>query len=193
MNTLTRRQKEITQATMALISRGGIQGLTTKALAAELSVSEPAIYRHFKNKKDILLTILAMVKEDTRQLERTIAKTEDPFKQLEILFAHQAKKFIANPSLTAIIFSEEIFQNDKKMSEMVLSIMNERQRLIRSIVEKEQKKGGIRQDLPAHQITLIIMGTLRLIVSRWKLTGFGFDLAKETAESWHSLESMIRA
>ncbi len=38
---------------------------------------------------------------------------------------------------------------------------------------------------------MIIMGTMRLIVEKWKLTGYGFDLRKETEETWESLNKMI--
>ncbi|MCB0409114.1 MAG: helix-turn-helix transcriptional regulator, partial [Flavobacteriales bacterium] len=43
------RQIEIIVAATKLISEKGIQNLTTKNLAAEMSFSEPALYRHFKN------------------------------------------------------------------------------------------------------------------------------------------------
>ena len=44
---LSKRQKEIIGAAISLIAQNGIEGLTTKALAAAVGISEPALYRHF--------------------------------------------------------------------------------------------------------------------------------------------------
>ena len=58
MNELSKRQKEIINAALKLISEGGIQALTMKNLAKMLEITEPALYRHFENKHDILLNVL---------------------------------------------------------------------------------------------------------------------------------------
>ena len=54
----SKRQIEIIEAATILIGQKGIQNLTTKNLAAEIGFSEPALYRHFKNKSDILQSVL---------------------------------------------------------------------------------------------------------------------------------------
>ena len=55
---LTERQQEIWDHAIALISEKGIQGLTMKNLSKRLGISEPAIYRHYENKIDILVSLL---------------------------------------------------------------------------------------------------------------------------------------
>jgi AcrR family transcriptional regulator len=55
---LTDRQLEIIQTSIKLISSKGIQGLTMKNLSKEIGISEPAIYRHYDNKIEILVSIL---------------------------------------------------------------------------------------------------------------------------------------
>ncbi len=45
MKELTKRQKEIIQVSIELISEKSIQGLTIKNLAEKLSITEGAIYR----------------------------------------------------------------------------------------------------------------------------------------------------
>ena len=50
----TERQIEIIDASKDLIGRKGIQNLTIKNLAKKMSFSEPALYRHFKDKTEIL-------------------------------------------------------------------------------------------------------------------------------------------
>ena len=48
------RQLEIIEVAGKLLTNSGINGLTIKNLANEMNFSEGAIYRHFKNKEEIM-------------------------------------------------------------------------------------------------------------------------------------------
>ncbi len=61
----TARQKEITEVALELISEKGIQGLTIKNLANKIGITEPAIYRHYDSKIDILIAVLDLFKQNT--------------------------------------------------------------------------------------------------------------------------------
>lgn len=50
----TDRQAEIVAAAFTLIAQNGVQELTIKNLGAAIGESEPAIYRHFASKREIL-------------------------------------------------------------------------------------------------------------------------------------------
>lgn len=184
---LTKRQEEIIQKSMELISDKGIQNFTTKSLASLLGISEPAIYRHFSGKKEILISILNLIKENNISL----LPREYSLNQIENMFLQHGRQFIANPAMTAIIFSEEIFQNDKELSDMVISMMNERHKIILSIIESEQSAGNVRNDISAEQLSRIIMGTLRLIISQWRLNAFAFDLTVEIKKTWQALSMIL--
>ena len=58
MDKASKRQQEIIESAGKLLMEKGIKGLTTKNLAQEMEFSESALYRHFKNKEDIILCIL---------------------------------------------------------------------------------------------------------------------------------------
>ena len=55
---LTRRQQEIVRTALELIAAGGIRNLTIRNLADRLGLTEPAIYRHFRNKAEIVRTLI---------------------------------------------------------------------------------------------------------------------------------------
>ncbi len=58
MKKFTERQQQIVEIAIKLIADKGIQNLTTKNLAKEIGISEPAIYRHFSNKLEILKAVI---------------------------------------------------------------------------------------------------------------------------------------
>jgi AcrR family transcriptional regulator len=49
------KQQRIVDAVLLLISKHGVQGTTTARIAAAVGVSEPTIYRTFRNRKGMLL------------------------------------------------------------------------------------------------------------------------------------------
>ena len=50
----TKRQDEILDIALNLLADGGVKNLTMKRIAESIGVSEPAVYRHFKNKTEIV-------------------------------------------------------------------------------------------------------------------------------------------
>ena len=192
MATFTERQKEIINISIKLIAEKGIQQLTIKNISKNMGISEPAIYRHFDSKMDILLGILSDFKTNTKTAFKQIQSVDKSVvQQLEKIFTTHFKRFAANPALAAVIFSEEIFQNDKRLAERVNLIMQLNQNMIIKIIEKGQQNNEIRSDIPEKQLSIIIIGALRLIVAKWRLSKYSFDLEQEGAELWNSFKEVI--
>jgi AcrR family transcriptional regulator len=192
MKNLTDRQSQIITESINIISEHGIQGLTIKSLSKKIGTSEPAIYRHFDSKIDILLAILDTFQQNKQLALTRIAVDNIPaVKKLEEIYYHHFQVFAGNPAITAVIFSEEIFKNDQRLSEKVLSIMKEKQQVMCDILENGQSNNEIRKDISVNQLALIIMGSLRLFVTQWRLTDFSFNLEKEGSDLWSSIEKLI--
>ncbi len=193
MKPFTDRQMEIINAAIDLIADKGIQQMTIKNLSNKIGFTEGAIYRHFDSKIEILLGILAMFKDKKKNaLAQLHSSTEiDALTKLQTLFQERFTHFNANPAIAAVIFSEEIFQNDKRLSGEVFRIMQESQAVVRVVIENGQKSGQMRKDISAEQLSLLITGALRLIVTQWRLSGFAFDLQKEGRQLWKSIEQIV--
>lgn len=192
MNTLTERQREIVDASIEIISKKGIQNLTIKNLSKKIGFSEPAIYRHFESKMEILLTILSMFENKMRKFNTLINSDKNSsLKQLNSIYKNHFSNFSKNPVLASVIFSEEIFQDDKRLSEKIYSIMDFNFEFILSIIKSGQRNGEIRLDIGAEQLVLIIMGSLRLIVKKWTLSDHSFNLKKDGEKLWKSINTML--
>jgi len=192
MKDFTDRQREIIKASVELIAENGIQRLTIKNLSKKIGTVEGAIYRHFDSKIDILLGILEMFRENKKQtLGQIQSQNVSPSQQLETIFIERFKHFSKNPAIAAVIFSEEIFQNDKRLADEVFHIMQESLKIVETIIAKGQKAGKFRQDISAEKLTLLIIGALRLIITKWRLSNFSFDLQKEGRELWKSIDLIV--
>ncbi len=193
MVALTDRQREIIETAINIIAQKGIQQLTIKNIAKSMGISEPAIYRHFNCKLDILLSILANFQESTKSSLQRIQETDKPaIEKIETIFSTHIIRFAANPALAATIFSEEIFQNDIKLSTKVASIMELSQAAIEKLIKSGQDHNEIRNDISAGHLAIMIIGSLRLLVTRWRLSRFSFDLEVEGTKLWKSIERLVK-
>lgn len=175
------RQIEIMQAATQRIDEYGIQDLTIKNLAADIGLSEAALYRHFKSKNEILMGLLTyFIMEMKERIALIIANEEaKPTELLIQIFASQLSTFVQNPAIVSVIFSEGIFQFNKELSEKVSTMMELMQAHINVIIKKGQEAGVFREIIGASTISIIIMGSMRMTVLKWKLSGHSSNLIKD--------------
>ncbi len=189
----TNRQLEIIQAATKLVGNKGIQNLTTKNLATEMGFSEAALYRHFKNKNVIISSILEYYKDDFKGVMMNILQTENlGIEKLEHIIEFLFSHFVKNPAIIMIIFAETSFQNEKMLSEQVLSILNQKKIVFEQVILKGQEDGSIRKDINKEQLSTIFMGSMRFTVLRWRLSKMGFDLEKEGVVLWKALHKILK-
>lgn len=192
-NKFSERQIEIIEAATKRIDEHGIQDLTIKTLAADLNLSEAALYRHFKSKNEILLGLLTYFIEEMKGRLDTILsnKYRSPSELLKDLFDSQLKTFAQKPSVVSVIFSESIFQFNKELSSTVSSMMELMQKHIESIVKKGQANGLFSKIVGVSTTTTIIMGSMRITVLKWKLSGHKSDLIKDGNKVLNGILKMV--
>ena len=192
MNDYTDRQNQIIQESIQLIADKGIQGLTIKNISKAIGISEPAIYRHFENKNDIILAIISTMKESTNKELSQIDDNNATIEKIKKMIQGHTNRFINNPSLTAIIFSEEIFNNNSILAKPIRMMMRMNQNKMISMIENGQDVGDVRVDINAEQISLMIIGSFRFLVSKWHIMNFDFDLKKEVNEMLNAIEIVLK-
>lgn len=177
---ITERQQEIIEASVALINEGGIQALTIKNIAGRIGVTEPAIYRHFKNKGDILVTLLELLKKNSKKIyDNRLDEDGTAQEKLRRIFQNHFMTFAKMPSLASVVFSEELFRNDQSLTLKVSDVIDLNNKILCDLVKEGQQQGQIRDDINHQHIVVMLMGSLRLFVKKWQFAEFGFDLEKE--------------
>lgn len=186
------RQIEIIVAATKLISEKGIQNLTTKNLAAEMSFSEPALYRHFKNKTDILKSVLLYYRYQLKiGLENILKEKTTGAEKINGMIDFQFSHFTKHPAIVMVIFSETSFQYEDSLSNTVLMLLNQKKVMLENIIQKGQQDKSIRDDIKPAQLADIIMGSMRFTILRWRLNDFDFDLVKEGKLLWDALSKVL--
>jgi len=192
-NEFTDRQIEIMELASLIIDRDGIQELTIKNLAAEINLSEAALYRHFKSKSEIMLGLLDYFMLEMKDRVTTIAAKEGrtASQLLKDIFTSQLKIFAQKPAIVSVIFSEGIFQFNKELMKKISAMMEMMQGQIDAIVKRGQQEGSFRDFVGPSTVSTIIMGSMRMAVMKWKVFGHSSDLVKDGTKVLNGVLKMI--
>ncbi len=192
MQKYTDRQTEIIEAATARIDKYGIQNLTIKNLAQDLHLSEPALYRHFKSKNEILSSLLKyFIEEMKNRLDQVINSSNNAGEELRAIFNSQLQTFSVKPAIVSVLFAESIFHFDKRLSHRVSAVMDLMHDYVTNNIRKGQDSGHYSKAVSVSTLTTIIIGGMRMTVLKWKLSGHNSNLIKDGKTILEGILSMI--
>jgi len=189
---LKKRQLAIVEAALNLTATGGLGNLTVKKLAGELGVTEPALYRHFLNKAEI---VKAMIYTFESVSDEVFVMIESEgirgISALELFIKNRFLVVSRKPALAKVIFSEEQFLVDPEYSSMLLGLMHRHKDHLCQMLLEAQAEGTVRSDIRQEMLFRLIFGPVRLLIKQWGLSQQGFDLVKTGDEMWEDLRKIL--
>jgi AcrR family transcriptional regulator len=187
------RQEQIIETAIKIIAEKGIQNLTTKNLAKEIGISEPALYRHFDNKLEILKAVIVYFQSKMKPAIGQLNNSTDTLSKIESFILEHLKIISNNPNFAKVIFSEANFQNEDELISKMNNLMNQSHKILESVVQLGQSNNEIRNDIGSLSIVRMIIGSLRLIVIQWSMSGMIFNLETEGKQFCEDIKRLISA
>ena len=179
---LTKRQSEIIDAALKLTAEGGIQNLTIKNLGNALGITEPAIYRHFRSKSEIVRTMIG-------RFDEAVPAESAELHGIEAIAAFARNRFgqvQADPPLAQVMFA------DAEFSERMLEMMHRHKETLERHFREAQERGEIRKDLPVDMLFRLFFGPVRLLIKQWGMARGAFDLRRKGEELLNALRLTLR-
>ena len=179
------RQKEIVSAARKLIVKYGSENVTVKRMAKEIGVSEAAVYRHFKSKRDIL-TFLADDIENTliADIEKHFSGELGSLEILQRIMKDHISAIEQKKGVTFQVIAEIISKGDKKLNQKIYDAINRYINKIRDILATGVKAGIIRPDINLDATAKSLFGMIQGLVGLWALGQYNFNLEQEFAAAW---------
>ncbi|MFA7327435.1 MAG: TetR/AcrR family transcriptional regulator [Candidatus Kapaibacterium sp.] len=177
---ITERQLEIIEASGKILTERGVSGLTLKNIAKEMKFSESAVYRHFKSKEDIIITMLNYLAEIMNMNLSRICKSDKPSQQrLVEVFQSQLDFFEENPNFVVAVFSDGLFEESQKINEAIQRIMVLNMKNVIPLVAEGQAKGEFINTMKPDELMHIAMGSFRLQMYKWRISNMNFNIQIE--------------
>jgi AcrR family transcriptional regulator len=146
---LTEKQKKILEVATVLFAEKGYASTSTSEIAKKAGVAEGTIFRHYKSKKELLITVVSpvtvkliapMVKEDIyKVLDQDFERFED---FLRAMIENRTAFLKNNLPLLRILFQELPFHPEIK-EEIITHIGKDIFKRMGAVVEHYQEKGQI--------------------------------------------------
>ncbi|KAF0141747.1 MAG: hypothetical protein A2279_05310 [Stygiobacter sp. RIFOXYA12_FULL_38_9] len=184
------RQRLIVDEAIKIIHELGYQAFSIRELSKRVGISEPAIYRHFLNKEDIVLGILGRFNEFDFSLFQEVNRYEKPIEKIQRFIQYHFDFLEKNPGMTSVVFSEEIFSQSELLREKMLNIIEKRKKLIKDIIDEARTKNQV-IEVETNEIATIILGFIRLVVLEWRMSSFAFSLPQRGKKVVGAIEKLL--
>jgi AcrR family transcriptional regulator len=186
------RREQVIQAALKIVGKKGVGGLTTAAIARAVGVSEANLYRHFKNKEEILFETGKGIGDAIRRnLEVVLATPVRPVLKLKRVFLLHLEFIEKNEGIPRLGFSEEMHINNKRLKKEFLKNIERYASGLEALFRDAQRLGSVRRDVDRRALAAMLIGMVQVLVMRWSLSGFSFSLKNEGMKLWKNYEKCI--
>lgn len=187
------RQGQIIKAALSIVANSGFKSLTTSAIAAKAGTSEANLYRHFKNKEEIIFETARYFSDSLKKnFENVFSSDLSSLGRIRNLIDANLSFIEANPGIPRFLFSEEIHLNNEKIRKHLADTIFFFGSQMIAEVKRGQKNKEISIEANPAEIGYIIIGTIQSLAFRWSLNRFAFPLAKEGLKIWGNLEKLLK-
>lgn len=174
------RKHEIISAARKIISSKGFANLTVRQIARDLNLTDGALYRHFKSKKEIVSLLIDNI-EDTllSAIEEAARARRDPLDKLFDIFLSHLSYAEQRKGITFIIMNETLSLKDKGLQDKMFGVIDRYLKTIKLILKEGIASGRFRGGLDLVSASLAFFGTVQSTVTIWALGGFKYSLRKD--------------
>lgn len=187
------RRQQIIDAARKLIMMQGSEHVTIKGLAHEVGISEAAIYRHFNEKRDVMLLLVddvgANLLSDIK--DSGSKKGQDVINRLNHILNRHISAIEQRRGVSFLVIAEIISLGDRGLNARVADIVERYIARLKLLFEEGVANGELRQDLDCEAIATLVYGLTQGLVNLWALNNFGFDLKKRYNTLWSTLRQTI--
>lgn len=179
------RQRQIVDAARRVIIDYGSEHVTVKRIAAEVGISETAVYRHFKSKREVL-SLLADHIEDSLVGDITRADVigRTPLETLDSVLRGHLSAIEQRRGISFQIIAEIISLGDKELNEKVAHTINRYTGCLKNLLAEGVRSGEVREDVDLEAAATVLFGIVQGMVNIWALSNYNFDPQEKYAALW---------
>jgi len=144
------RREQLIQVALQVFARSGYDGSTTAEIAKTAGITEPILYRHFKNKQELFIAIVREVSEQTiKQWAAAIANENDPEERVRKLCAGIPEHIKRYADAYHVLHGALTNSRDKKVIDVIREHYNTIHGFVRDVIKLGQDAGAFRTDMKA--------------------------------------------
>lgn len=149
-----------------MLQEGAAEKVTTAALAAKLSLSEAALYRHFASKAQMFEGLLDFIEETIfsliNQIEARPGAPAARAREIVLMLLGFAEK---NPGMTRVLIGDAIVNEDSRLQARVNQLLERVEASIRQCLRLQRAEAEASQASP--ELSLQSAMAMAFVQGRW--------------------------
>ena len=179
------RQEQILQALAMMLEEAPLEKITTAKLAANVGVSEAALYRHFPSKAKMFESLITFAEETLFVRIGRISEQQTTAVQqchhLLRLFLEFCEK---NPGITQILTGRGLMGEASKLHDRVSQLYDRLETQLRQYLREAELKEGLRPRLPVANAANLMLTSAEGRISQFCRSGFKRQPMEGWEEQW---------
>ena len=164
------RKEDILDQALELIIENGLSELTMSKVAGRMGFTEPAMYRHFRNKQDLVLSMIRRLSGCFEEIFQQFDLGDPPDIFLPRYFEALLSHLENVRGVTLLFLSESAFNRDPAIREELLEMFRGQIGRITTYLERAAARDEIRPAVDPAAAALVFMGTVQALTTGFLLS-----------------------
>ena len=180
------RQQQIIEVVANLIFKSGSEHLTVRRIAAEVGITEGAIYRHFKSKKSILSFLLIHIEEILLCDISTERAGSEPItlSTIEEIIGNHFSAIDLRKGFSFHVIAEIISLGDRELNKQASQTIGKYISRLKELINDGVRDGAIRGDIDLDAAATLLFALIQGLVNIWALSDCSFKLTEKYKALW---------
>lgn len=167
------RKGEIVSSARELLVQQGVKAITIRNIAKLNRITEGAIYRHFKNKRSILLALVDDFESHLfAAVDSTMHRQGDAIQTLRDIMSFHLGYTEKRKSELFAITAASVHFNDAVLRQRILKVIERYKDRIKEILVRGERAGMIKAGLNIDSVSLTFFGLIQISAIQYALTGY---------------------
>jgi AcrR family transcriptional regulator len=176
------RQRQIVETVLHLVAEHGADAVSVQAIADRISLTQPAVFRHFPTKEAIWLAVMTWLEERLDEIHRaaTAAGGESAMAVLQRMFTEHLLMVKRHPALAKIVFSDHLRLQFPGLTTKFAHIHNVYERRVAALLERAKVEGFMPASLSTDDATTLFLCMIQGLGFQFAIARRPMHLPRET-------------
>jgi AcrR family transcriptional regulator len=179
------RKRQIVDAARKVIIQYGSEHVTVKKIAKEVGISETAVYRHFKSKRDILFLLAEYIENSlVEDITKGVPHQKKSLEIIDNALRNHLSAVEQRRGISFQVIAEIISLGDKKLNNRISKAIEKYISCIKDLLTEGVKTGEIKDNIDLDAAATALFGIIQGLVNIWALHNYEFDAKEKYTTLW---------
>lgn len=166
------RKERIAITAIEIVYEVGFQGLTTREIASREGITEAALYRHYRNRSDIVAAVVDHFAKFDHSIAESVRELDmSAIDGIAYMIERLAEYYEGYPAVASVMNVFGWLKTEEGLAERFGGILADRKDSIARLLLAAQSEGSVRADIDAVALSNAILGSFSIQVYEWLLNG----------------------